>query len=380
MSKRAYKYRFTPTPEQREHLSRVFGHTRFVYNRILRIRQDAWASQGERINYHDTSFLLTKLKAQEEYVWLREVSCTPLQQTLRHLQSAFTSFFAGRSQHPKFKRKEGRQSAEFTRSAFKWDGETLTIAKLGALDIRWSRTFTGLPSTVTLSLDPAGRYFVSMLVDEHIKPLPNISKAVGVDVGIRDVVVTSDGWKSGTPAYTRKYATKLATAQRKLAKKKKGSNNRAKAKLKVARVHAKISDSRRDFTHKLTTRLVRENQTIAVETLAVKNMVKNRRLAKSIHDSGWGELLRQLEYKAGWYGRTLVGIDRWYPSSKRCSACGYTLQKLPLDIRDWQCPECDVNHDRDTNAAVNILAAGRAVLASGESVNLVSSLGISRSQ
>lgn len=210
--------------------------------------------------------------------------------------------------------------------------------------------------------------------------MPRVGKAVGIDLGLTHIAITSDGDKFDNPRNTHKYEKKLAVLQRKLAKKIKGSSNRNKAKLKVARVHAKIADCRRDFTHKLTTRLVRENQTICIETLAVKNMVKNRSLAKAISDANWGEFVAQLEYKTEWYGRTLVGIDRWYPSSKRCSCCGYTMDKLPLDVRHWTCPECETKHDRDINTTVNIKAVGLAVLASGESVSLASSVGISCSR
>jgi putative transposase len=207
-----------------------------------------------------------------------------------------------------------------------------------------------------------------MLVEETMTLLPVVNSAVGIDVGIRDVVVTSEGAASGNPRHTARYAARLAKCQRRLAKKQKGSNNRRKAKLKVARVHAKIADCRKDFTHKLTTALIRENQAICVENLAVKNMVKNPALAKSINDANWGELVRQLEYKAGWRGRTVIAIDRWYPSSKRCSCCGYTLDRLDLATRQWACPECKTTHDRDVNAARNIKAAGLAVLACGETV------------
>jgi putative transposase len=198
-----------------------------------------------------------------------------------------------------------------------------------------------------------------------------VNSVVGIDVGIKDVVVTSEGMASGNPRNTAKHAARLAKYQKRLARKQKGSNNRRKAKLKVARVHAKIADRRRDFTHNLTTTLIRENQVICVENLAVKNMVKNPTLAKSINDANWGELVRQLEYKAGWYGRTVVAIDRWFPSSKRCSCCGYTIDKLDLATRQWACPECNTLHDRDVNAARNIKAAGLAVLACGETVNPV---------
>ena len=222
---------------------------------------------------------------------------------------------------------------------------------------------------MTVSRDPAGRYFVSLLVEEAVALLPAVNMAIGIDIGIKDVVVTSEGAASGNPLHTAKHAARLAKYQRRLARKQRGSNNRRKAKLKVARVHAKITDYRKDFTHKLTTALIGENQVICVENLAVKNMVKNPALAKSINDANWGELVRQLEYKAGWHGRTVVAIDRWFPSSKRCSCCGYTLAKLDLATRQWTCPECKTTHDRDINAARNIKAAGLAVLlACGETV------------
>ena len=202
-----------------------------------------------------------------------------------------------------------------------------------------------------------------MLCSTEVETLPVSPNSVGVDLGIKDTAITSEGWKSGNPKYTASYEQKLTKYQRRLSKKKKGSANFQKAKLKVARVHAKIADSRKDFQHKLTTKLIHENQIISLESLQVKNMVKNPKLAKAISDAGWAELVRQLEYKAAWYGRTVVSIDKWYPSSKRCSCCGYTLERLDLCVRSWECPECDTKHDRDTNAALNIKAAGQAVLA-----------------
>jgi putative transposase len=218
-------------------------------------------------------------------------------------------------------------------------------------------------------LDAAGRWFVSLLVDDHtVKPLPQVDKAVGIDAGITSLITTSDGEKIANPKHFKRLRYKLRQAQKALSRKVKGSNNREKALAQVARIHANIADARTDFLHKLTTRLVRENQTIAVEDLAVKNMLKNRKLSAAIADASWGELVRQLEYKCQWYGRTLVHIDRWFPSSKRCGHCGHVVDKLPLDIREWDCPECRTHHDRDINAAQNILAAGLAVIVCGSSV------------
>ncbi len=250
--------------------------------------------------------------------------------------------------------------------------QTIHTLKSSSKHCSWSRRFEGRPTTVTVSRVPSGKYFVSFLVEETVALLPVVNSVVGIDLGIKDVVITSDGIASGNPRYTAKYAAKLAKYQKRLAKKQKGSNNRRKVKAKVARIHEQIADCRRDFTHKLTTTLINENQVICVENLAVKNMVKNPTLAKSISDANWGEIVRQLEYKASWRGRTVVAIDRWYPSSKRCSCCGYTLDKLDLATRQWTCPECNTTHDRDINAARNIKAAGLAVLACGEAVNPVS--------
>lgn len=372
MSYKAYRYRFYPTPDQEQNLAKTFGCVRYVYNRSLRYRQDAWYERQENVSYLQNSALLTGWKKDPEHSWLNEVSSVPLQQVLRHLQAGYSNFFKGLAKYPTFKKKDGIQSAEYSTSAFKWDGESLKLAKqTEPLDIRWSRRFTGKPTTVTVSKDTAGRYFVSILVEEDIALLPVVNAVIGVDVGIKDVAVLSTGERTGNPRHTAKFAAKLAKAQKCLAKKQKGSANRRKAKLKVARIHAKIADVRRDFTHKLTTTLIRENQVICVENLAVKNMVKHPTLAKSIHDANWGELVRQLEYKAGWYGRTVVAIDRWFPSSKRCSCCGHTVASLDLSIRRWTCPECHTELDRDVNAALNIKAAGLAVLACGETVNPV---------
>ena len=370
--KRAYRFRFYPNPEQIEQLAQTFGCSRFVYNYMLRLRTDAWYERQERIGYHETSKLLTELKKQPEYEWLKEVSSVPVQQSLQHLQAAFNNFFAKRTEYPSFKSKHGKQSATYAANGFKWDGKSLTLAKMKApLAIRFSRTIpkAAKVTTVTVSKDTADRYFVSMLCDDTVTPLPEAVGQNGVDLGLTHFAILSNGEKIAAPNVFRKNEKKLAKLQRRLSKKRKGSKNRTKAKRKVARIHAKIADARRDFTHKLSTRLIRENQTIAVETLAVKNMIKNGHHAKSISDAGWSDFVRQLEYKARWYGRTLVGIDRWYPSSKRCSECGFVVSKLPLSVREWSCPECGVIHDRDINAARNILAVGLAVSALGESVN-----------
>ncbi len=369
--KRAYRYRCYPTAEQAATLAQTFGCARFVYNWALRLRTDAYYERQERVSDADTSAALTLLKQQPEATWLNEVSSVPPQQALRHLDKAFRNFFEGRAKYPTFKKKHGRQAAEYTTSAFRWSAETrtLTLAKMDApLDIRWSREFTTAPTTVTVTRDSAGRYFVSFLVEEAIEVLPVVNALLGVDVGLKDMAVLSTGEKIANPKHLHRGERRLARAQRNLARKQRGSKNRAKARLKVARVHAQLADQRRDGLHKLTTRLIRENQVICVESLAVKHLVRNHALAKAISDVGWGELVRQLAYKAAWYGRTLVAIDKWYPSSKRCSGCGHVLDSLFLGVRQWTCPACGVRHDRDINAAKNMLAAGLAVNACGEAV------------
>ena len=370
--RRAYRYRFYPSPEQAAELSRTFGCVRKVWNLALAARTEAWSQRQDRVSYAQTSAMLTQWKTSGELAYLSEVSCVPLQQTLRHLQDAFVAFWGKRACHPKFKaRKRSRQSAEYTRPAFRWRDGRLTLAKMTApLDIRWSRPLPegSEPSTVTVSRDAAGRWFVALLCECPSSPLPPTDAAVGIDAGITSLVTLSTGEKIANPRHEWADREKLALAQRRLSRKTKGSHNRAKARLKVARIHARITDRRRDFLHQLSTRLVRDNQTVVVEGLHVAGMLRNHRLARAIADAGWAELQSMLEYKCEWYGRQLIVIDRWYPSSKTCSACGHLLVSLPLNIREWVCPACGTVHDRDVNAARAIKAAGLAVLACGGGV------------
>ena len=369
--KRAFKYRFYPTDEQAAELSRTFGCVRLVYNKALEERTTAWYGEQRRISYVQSSARLTEWKKTEELAFLTEVSSVPLQQALRHLQTAFGNFFAKRAKHPRFKsKKKSRASAEYTRSAFTWRDGKLTLAKMTEpLNIRWSRPLPQgtEPSTVTVSRDAAGRWFVSMLCDDAITASPASTVAVGIDAGITCLVTLSTGEKVANPRHERRDRARLAKAQRELCRKEDGSANRAKARRRVAKVHARITDRRRDFLHKLTTRLVRENQTVVIEDLTVRNMVKNGKLARAISDAAWSQMREMLEYKCAWYGRELVAVDRWFPSSKLCGACGTIRAKLPLNVREWTC-DCGAVHDRDVNAAKNILAAGLAVSACGDGV------------
>jgi putative transposase len=358
---KAYRYRFYPTAEQENLLRRTMGCARLVYNKALAYRTESWYERQERVGYRETSSMLTNWKKEEELDFLNEVSCVPLQQGLRHLQTAFTNFFAGRAKYPNFKKKHNGGSAEFTKSAFRWkDGQVFLAKCTTPLPIRWSKQIPEgcIPSTITVKMTPAGRWFVSILVDDYtIKPLPKIDKTIGLDVGITSLIATSEGNKIANPKHFKKLRKKLRRKQKAWARKQKGSNNREKARVQVAKVYAQIADARKDFLHKLTTQIIRENQTIIVEDLGVKNMVKNHKLALAISDASWGELIRQLAYKCEWYGRELIKIDRWFPSSKRCGNCGHIVDKLPLNIREWKCPKCGTNHDRDINASKNILAA-----------------------
>ena len=368
---KAYRYRFYPTTEQESLLRRTMGCARLVYNKALAARTEAWYERQERIDFVKTSSMLTGWKKQEDLDFLNEVSSVPLQQGLRNLQKAFANFWAGRAKYPNFKKKSNGGSAEFTKAAFRWkDGQVFLAKCLEPLAIRWSQNLPSdcEPSTITVKLEPSGRWFVSLLVDTNIAQLPKSDKAIGLDVGITSLIATSNGDKIANPKHFKQLRKKLKRVQKALSHKAKGSNNRYKARVEVARVHAQITDARKDFLHKLTTQLVRENQTIVVEDLAIKNLVKNHKLALAISDASWGELIRQLVYKCEWYGRELIKIDRWFPSSKRCGNCGHIVDKLPLNIRDWECPKCGMNHDRDINASKNILAAGLAVSVCGANI------------
>lgn len=370
----AYKCRAYPDPEQASVLNRTFGCVRVVWNRTLAWRHARYYGEQAKTNFTQANAYLTAMKATEELGWLNEVSSVPLQQAVRHQQVAFSNFFAGRARYPRYKSRTGRQSAEYTRSGFRYRDGHLFLARMDTpLAFVWSwpdiDPATLAPTTVTVSRDPCGRWYVSFAVDvADPAQMPAAGAVVGVDLGIKDFAVTSDGEKIPNPHSLAKRERNLARYQRRLARCQRGSANRAKANAKVARAHRKIRASRADFLHKTSARLLRDHDVIVIEDLAVKNMVRNRKLAKAISDCGWGEFRRQLEYKAAAAGRHLIVIDRWYPSSKTCSSCGRLLAELSLSTRMWQCPSCRTRHDRDINAAQNILAAGLAAAACGGDV------------
>jgi putative transposase len=348
-------------------LNRTFGCVRVVWNRTLAARQARWRLEGTGTSYAESDRALTAMKKDPDLAFLNEVSCVPLQQALRHQHTAFTAFFARRARYPRFKSRRSRQSAHYTRSAFTLRGGELRLAKMkSALRYVWSwpdADVTTLdPAMVIISREPDGRWYVTFTVDA-IAPvvLEETGYAIGIDLGVTDFATTSDGDKIANPRHLEHKARGLARYQRRMARCQKGSANCRKAAAKVARAHRKVRNARRDFLHRASTRLVRTADLIVIEDLAVRNMVRNRHLARAISDCGWAEFRRQLAYKCERYGRRLVIIDRWYPSSKTCSACGHLLAELSLSTRQWRCPSCGARHDRDINAAKNILAAGRAV-------------------
>ncbi|PBC52568.1 transposase [Rhodococcus sp. ACS1] len=369
--RRAFKYRFYPTAVQAEQLARTFGCTRYVYNRALAERSRAWSQERRRVTYADTSKMLTGWKRDAETEWLAEPSKGPLQESLRQLQGAFERFWRKRAGYPKFKRKgRSKDSATYYSNCFTYRGGQVRLAKQSEpLDIRWSRPLPEgvTPSQVTVSRNARGQYHISILVEDTISELEPADRVVGLDAGITSLYTLSTGEKITNPRHERADRARLAKAQRVLAKKQKGSRNRAKARLKVAKIHGRIADRRRDYLHTLSTRLVRENQVIAIEDLSVRNMVKNRSLSRVISDAGWSAFRSMLEYKADWYGRRVVAVDRFCPSSKTCSVCGVIAGAMPLNVREWTC-RCGVVHDRDVNAARNILAVGLAVAACGDGV------------
>ncbi|WP_051393708.1 RNA-guided endonuclease TnpB family protein [Glycomyces arizonensis] len=361
---RAYRFRCYPTSEQAEQLARTFGCARLVYNKALDYRHKAYFRRRESVTYNQTSKMLTVWKRRKDLAFLNEVSSVPLQQALRHLQKGYSTFFKGQTDYPRFKKKRVLSgSAEYTRSAFTWSRGQLTLAKqTEPLKIRWSRRLPvdAVPSTVTVSRDAAGRWFVSLLIEEDIPTLPEREGAVGIDAGITSLLTLSTGEKITNPRHERADRDRIRKRQKDLSRKRKGSANYRKAQIKLARAHARVADRRADHLHKLTTRLVRENQTIAVENLNVRGMLAGHMLARAIADASWSSFRSILEYKADWYGRDLIVVDRFLPTSKTCSACGTLIESMPLTQRTFICPDTECGHteDRDVNAAKNILAAG----------------------
>lgn len=372
--KTAYRLRIYPNEEQRTILKYTFGCVRYVTNYFLALRVKKYREEGVRLSYEDTSALLTQLKKEPGKEWLKEVSSVPIQQSLRHLDRAFKNFFEGRARHPKFKKRHSGDSAEYTSSAFTfecipvqrgkriWNKKTLRLSRMpGYIEVVWSRPMPPdlKPTTITISRDSAGRYFASFFLEVEKEQFAPNGREVGIDLGVNSLIVTSDGVTYGNKRFFERGQAKLRREQRRLSRKEKGSRNREKARQKVARAHVRIADKRSDYQHQVTTELVRKYEVIYAEGLNVKGMAQNPTLAKAIHDVAWGGIIHKLKYKSEWHGRVFKQIGTFYPSSKTCSVCGHLLIDLPLDVRRWTCPQCGMIHNRDLNAAINVLQEGR---------------------
>jgi putative transposase len=359
---KAYKYRFFPSQSQKQQLTRTFGCARLVWNQALELRSKTYQETKKSLSYGQTTNALTQWKKAPENAFLNEVSSVVLQQSLRNLDAASKNFFAQRAKYPRFKSKHDWQSVRYQTNAFTFRDGKITLAKQNKpLDISWSRPLPdeAVLISATVSKDSAERYFISILVETDIEPWPETAADVGIDLGIKTLATCSNDKELENPRPLHKATKRLRLTQRRLARKVKGSQNRNKARLKVAKLHARIRDIRIDKLHQFTTETIRENQAVYVEGLNVVGMLKNHRLAKHIADASFAEILRQLEYKARWYGRDFIPLDQFFPSSKLCHVCGHLLVKLPLSVREWTCPQCDTHHDRDSNAAKTILLAGR---------------------
>ncbi|GGK79607.1 RNA-guided endonuclease InsQ/TnpB family protein [Streptomyces flaveus] len=379
-----YGFRLYPTPGQRVALARAFGCARVVFNDAVRAREDARAAGRPFPSAAELSrTLITQARQTAERAWLGEVSAVVLQQSLRDAEAAYRNFFASlkgqrkgpRLGAPKFKsRKDARQSIRFTANA-RWSitpTGRLNLPKIGEVRVTWSRTLPVVPSSVTVIKDAAGRYFASFVIDTDpavdLQRMPDAEAGIGIDLGLTHFAVLSDGTKIDSPRFLRRAEKKLKKAQRELSRRQKGSKNREKARRKLARAHAQVTDARREFHHQLSTQLIRENQAVAVEDLAVNGLARTR-LAKSVHDAGWSQFVHMLEYKAQRYGRTFVKVGRFEPTSQVCSTCGAKDGPKPLNVREWTCPACGIVHDRDHNAAKNVKqAAGLADSACGAPV------------
>jgi putative transposase len=350
---KAFKYRIYPTTEQENLLAQSFGCARWFWNYALNLCQETYKNTGKGLTRGYIQALLPALK--KEYEWLKAPYSQCLQVVALNLSSAYKNFFEKRAMLPKFKSKHGRQSISYPQNV-KFDGDKINLPKIGLVYCQRHRDFAGTIKTVTVSRNPDGKYFVSVLVEDgkaNLELVP-VDRAIGIDVGLTHFAITSDGSKFDNPKYFVKRQHNLKRKQQRLSRKKKGSQNCKKARLGVAKVHAKIARCREDFLHKLSRKIVNENQVIAVENLYIKGMVKNHNLAKAINDVGWGMFCTMLKYKAESEGKQYIEIDRWFPSSKTCHACLNRVDHLSLDMRAWTCKHCATHHDRDVNAAINI--------------------------
>lgn len=357
---RAYKFRLYPSREQAELLAKHFGCTRFVYNHFLNQRKEQYRLTGKSDNYYAQARSLTELKKQEATAWLKEINSQSLQFALRSLETAYTNFFQKRAKFPSFKSKHAKNSFTVPQSVFIADGRLFIPKFKEGIKCRVHREIKGKVGKATISKTPSGKYFVSVFTEEeYVTPIKKSGKAVGVDMGLKDLLITSDGETFKNNRYIKRYERKLAKAQLHLSRKKKGSKGFENQRLKVAKLHEKIANSRADYLHKCSISLVRRYDTICIEDLNVKGMERNHRLAKSVTDASWGAFVSMLTYKVEWNGKKVVKIDRFFPSSQTCNVCGYiNKQTKDLSVREWECPVCHNHHNRDVNAAINILRFG----------------------
>ena len=370
MVQKAYEFRLYPTDEQKLQIGKTIGSSRYVYNCFLAQRKELYAIEKLSLTYNQCSAILTRMKQDDETRWLKEADKFALQNSLKDLSEAYTNFFEGRAKFPCFKKKYGPKRSYRTNYTngnigVNFDCHALKLPKLGWVPFRCSKKWTALPGkiiNVTVRQAPSGKYFASVLCDADVQIYAPVTTKVGIDLGLKEFAITSSGEHVPNPKFFRESERKLVKLQQALSRTKKGSKNRVKARFKVARQHEHIANQRNDFLHKYSHKVVSENQVIVLEGLRVKNMIKNRRLAKSIQDAGWSRFREFIEYKARWYGRTYVEIDTFFPSSKLCSVCGTKNRMLTLDIRFWQCPTCQTVHDRDENASQNILNEGLRLL------------------
>ena len=370
-----YKYRIYPTEEQKVIFAKHFGCCRFVYNYFLNREKEFYLNNKEdieskRIKGHNTAFdnqkVLTQLKKQEEFSWLKEVGSHSLELALKNLEIAYSNFFKKKAKFPKFKKKTHYQSYNIDNLTLYIKNEKLHIPKIkDGIKIVVHRPLEGKILNGTISKTADERYFISITVEKEIVQLPEKTKKIGIDLGIKDFAVISDGSKIANPHFKKQEVNKLKKLQRASSRKSKDSHRREKCRIKLARLNASITNKKNDFLHKLSSKLINENQVICLEDLNVKGMVKNHRLAESISECSWYEFVRQLDYKAKWYGRAVVKIDRFFPSSKTCSNCGFIKESLNLSERTWTCPKCGITHDRDMNASKNILKQGLNSLSFG---------------